>query len=251
MSLYKEFDLSDNGDVVNDVALVTSGIFQDGASKITTFFTSSVQSGSTGDYSLDVFKNSPASNASASVQFGIAYGHYAGSGSLGGIGVVGERPSAAVYGQLNNLINPPQTSKFVFGSHTADDIFAISFNRARTRESIEPGGWELQLSGSRGVTVKLIDDSSTFAAGNDSRRNFSPEFNIVSGSLVGGTTIKTAAASEGSNGTYGKFYPTIGLLILNSNRIEADLGAGFTGIKSGSNADGGNNDTFFQLVKKG
>ena len=63
MSLYKEFDLSDNGDVVNDVALVTSGIFQDGASKITTFFTSSVQSGSTGDYSLDVFKNSPASNA--------------------------------------------------------------------------------------------------------------------------------------------------------------------------------------------
>ena len=107
------------------------------------------------------------------------------------------------------------------------------------------------MSGSRGVTVKLIDDSSTFAAGNDSRRNFSPEFNIVSGSLVGGTTIKTAAASEGSNGTYGKFYPTIGLLILNSNRIEADLGAGFTGIKSGSNADGGNNDTFFQLVKKG
>ena len=252
MSLYKEFDLSDNGDVVNDVALVTSGIFQDGASKITTFFTSSVQSGSTGDYSLDVFKNSPASNASASVQFGIAYGHYAGSGSLGGIGVVGERPSAAVYGQLNNLINPPQTSKFVFGSHTADDIFAISFNRARTRESIEPGGWELQLSGSRGVTVKLIDDSSTFAAGNDSRRNFSPEFNIVSGSLVGGTTIKTAAASEGSNGTYGKFYPTIGLLVLNSNRIEADLENISGGqIKSGSNADGGNNDAFFQLVKKG
>ena len=47
MSLYKEFDLSDNGDVVNDVALVTSGIFQDGASKITTFFTSQSESRST------------------------------------------------------------------------------------------------------------------------------------------------------------------------------------------------------------
>ncbi len=245
------FRVIQDEDVINDSTIVTSGLFQDGVSNITTFFTSSVQSGSTGDYSLDVYRFNPSANASASVQFGVAYGHYAGSGSKGGVGVVGERPSAAVHGQFNQLINPALTEKFTFGSHTADDIFAISFNRARTRESIEPGGWELQLSGSRGVTVKLIDDSSTFAAGNDSRRNFSPEFNIVSGSLVGGTTIKTAAASEGSNGTYGKFYPTIGLLVLNSNRIEAELGAGFTGIKSGSNADGVNNDEFFQLVKKG
>ena len=36
----------------------------------------------------------------------------AGSGSLGGVGVVGERPSAAVYGQFNQLINPAQTQKF-------------------------------------------------------------------------------------------------------------------------------------------
>ena len=61
-------------DVINDKTIVTSGLFQDGVSSITTFFTSSVQSGSTGDYSLDVFRFSPSTNTSASVQFGVAYG---------------------------------------------------------------------------------------------------------------------------------------------------------------------------------
>ena len=48
MALYREFT---GDDVISDVAVVTSGVFQDGASKITTFFNSTVQSGSTGDYS--------------------------------------------------------------------------------------------------------------------------------------------------------------------------------------------------------
>ena len=151
-------------DIVNDRTIVTSGLFQDGVSSINTFFTSSVQSGSTGDYSLDVYRFNPSVNASASVQFGVAYGHYAGSGSKGGVGVVGERPSAAVYSQFNQLINPAQTEKFVFGEHTADDILVIAMNRARIREQMEPGGWELHLSGSHryveGHKIKLIDDSS-------------------------------------------------------------------------------------------
>ena len=155
--------LNQDTDVVTQASIVTSGVFQDGASKITTFFTSTVQSGSTGDYSLDVFRYNPANNASASVQFGIAYGHYEGSGSLGGVGVVGERPTAAVYSQFNNLINPPQTQKFKFGAVEADDIFVLSFNRARVRQDLEPGGWEIHLSASAGTAtkIKLIDDSST------------------------------------------------------------------------------------------
>jgi hypothetical protein len=241
-------------DVINDKTIVTSGLFQDGVSSITTFFTSSVQSGSTGDYSLDVFRFSPSTNTSASVQFGVAYGHYAGSGSKGGVGVVGERPSAAVHSQFNQLINPPQTTRFVFGSHTAEDIFVLAMNRARIREQMEPGGWELHLSGSNagpgGTKIKLIDDSSTNKGGNTARRNFSPEYNIVSGTLVGGRVIKTAASDEGAAGTYGKFYPSIGVLVLNVNRLEQDLDTPSGGqFKSGSNADGGNNDKFVTLLK--
>jgi len=54
--------LNQQTDVVTQASIVTSGVFQDGASKITTFFTSTVQSGSTGDYSLDVYRFNPASN---------------------------------------------------------------------------------------------------------------------------------------------------------------------------------------------
>jgi len=249
MALYKEFT---NDDVVSDVAVVTSGVFQDGASKITTFFNSTVQSGSTGDYSLDVYRYNPTGNASASVQFGVAYGHYAGSGSLGGVGVAGERPAAAVYGQFNNMINPPQTDKFKFGTFTADDIFALSVNRARIRESLEPGGWELHLSASAGTdnVVKLIDDSSTNKGGNTTRRNFAPEYNVVSGSLVGGTTIKDTATVDALSGSYGTFYPSIGVIILNSNRLESPGELGLT-ISTTSNFAGGNSRKLFDAVKLG
>lgn len=254
MAERKVFRPLSGDDIVNDRTIVTSGLFQDGVSSINTFFTSSVQSGSTGDYSLDVYRFNPSVNASASVQFGVAYGHYAGSGSKGGVGVVGERPSAAVYSQFNQLINPAQTEKFVFGDHTADDILVIAMNRARIREQMEPGGWELHLSGSHKYPeehkIKLIDDSSINKGGNTERRNFSPEYNIVSGTLVGGTNIPTA--TETAAGTYGKFYPSLGVLVLNVNRLEADLQDKDGGhFKSGSNALGGNNDAFVKLIQDG
>tara|TARA_B100001113_G_scaffold351855_1_gene351880 strand:- start:136 stop:1179 length:1044 start_codon:yes stop_codon:yes gene_type:complete len=253
MSTFRILDTAE--DIVNNSATVTSGVFQDGDSSITSFFTSSVQSGSTGDYSLDVFKFNPQSNASASVQFGVAYGHFQGSGSVGGVGVAGERPSAAVYGQFNQLINPPQTQKFTFGTHEADDIFVLTFNRARIRETLQRGGWELHLSGS-GVpgVIKLIDDSSTNKGGNTSRRNFSPEYNIVSGSLTGGTTIKDESSDDSTFGTYGLFYPEIGTLVLNPNRVESQItkvGTRTSLVASGSNSDGGNNDAFYETIKGG
>ena len=49
-------------DRVENVALVTSGIFQDGASSITAFFTSSTQYTNTGDYSVDIYRYNPSVN---------------------------------------------------------------------------------------------------------------------------------------------------------------------------------------------
>ena len=144
-------------DVVEDIGLVTSGIFQDGAASITQFHTSSTQYTNTGDYSVDVYRYDPVGNASASVQFGVAYGHVEGSGSLGTKGATGDRPTAAVYGQFNSLINPPKTTRFTFGPNTdAKEIYALSFNRARIREKVDPGNFEItfaQLSGSIGSDV--------------------------------------------------------------------------------------------------
>ena len=235
-------------DRIENVALVTSGMFQDGASTISAFYTSSTQYTNTGDYSIDVYRYNPASNASASVQFGVAYGHVGGSGSLGTVGATGDRTTAAVYGQFNNTINPPQTTRFTFGGKSdVDEIYAISFNRARIREDIEPGGWELHLSGALG-SVKLIDDSSTIKGGTNNTRNFAPEYSVVSGTLSGGTSIHTAASGESSTyGSYGTFYPSIGVILLNPRRLsQSSLGL-ITA--SGANSDDRNDKTLYNSIK--
>ena len=64
MAERKVFRPLSGDDIVNNRTIVTSGLFQDGVSSINTFFTSSVQSGSTGDYSLDVYRFNPSVNAS-------------------------------------------------------------------------------------------------------------------------------------------------------------------------------------------
>ena len=63
MSTYKNFT---GEDVSEDTGIVTSGIWQDGASNITTFFSSSTQYTNTGDYNIDVYRYDPSANASAS-----------------------------------------------------------------------------------------------------------------------------------------------------------------------------------------
>ncbi len=147
--------------------------------------------------------------------------------------MVGRRETATVYGQFLNLTQPPETTEFSFGQGTpavCQQIYAISFDRARSREKVDPGNWELQLAGgqvnaSNKKTIKLIDDSST----NTSILNDAgiTEYNIVSGSIQGGsTTIHKAAASEGTDsGSFGKFYPDLGVLIINATRLQvSDLG---------------------------
>ena len=248
MAYYKNLE---GTDVIQNVGLVTSGIFQDGASSITQFHTSSTQYTNTGDYSVDAYRYNPGTNASASVQFGVAFGHAEGSGSLGTKGATGDRPTAAVYGQFNNLINPPQTTRFTFGPVSdVKNIYTLSFNRARMREEIEPGGWELHVTSGTGKTVRLIDDSSTLEGGNNNQRNFAPEYNIVSGTLIGGTSIYKAAASENSTlGSFGTFYPKLGVMVFNPQRFTSGSIALVS--LSGSNSDDRNALTFFKAIKDG
>ena len=216
----------ENDIITEEEVSLTSGIWSEGAGTLTSFFTSSVQSSSNGQYFLQVFNKVPSDSTSAP-QFAILYGHKAGSGSLGKPGVVGRRETATVYGLFLNLTQPPETTEFSFGQGTpavCQQIYAISFDRARSREKVDPGNWELQLAGgqvnaSNKKTIKLIDDSSTSVTTvNDAGIT---EYNVVSGSIQGGSTIiQKAADSEGTDsGSYGKFYPDLGLIILNAHAL--------------------------------
>ncbi len=217
--------LEDRDIVQESNVTLTSGIWSEGATSLTAYHTSSTQSGSNGTYFLQTF-NKATSDATSQKQFAILYGHKGGSGSLGKPGTDGNRETAAVYGQLLNLTQPAETELFTFGNGddvTKQHIFAIAFDRARMREKVDPGNWEIKLGNSgsgAGHFVSLIDDSST--ATTTVNDNGVTEYNVVSGSIQdGSTTIHTAASSMvAATGSYGKFYPDLGLIILSAHALE-------------------------------
>ena len=235
-------NLNEQNDIVRETdQTISSGIWSEGATTLSSFFTSSVQSGSNGAYYMQVF-NKDVSDASSAKQFSILYGHKGGSGSLGKPGVTGNRETAVVYGQMLNLTQPPETELFTFDSTNAatqQHIFALSFDRARMREKVDPGNWEIKLGNSgsgAGHFVRLIDDSST----NSSYVNSAgvTEYNVVSGSIQGGsTTIAFSAADmDDATGSYGKFYPDLGLVILNAHALSLSQ-LGSTGGDAENNAN--------------
>jgi len=115
---------------------------------------------------------------------------------------------------------------------------------------MEPGGWEIHL-GTGANKIKLIDDSSANKGGNTNQRNFAPEYNVVSGSLVGGTTINTAASSEpATSGSYGTFYPSLGVILLNPDRLGDTNGLNLTTTEA-SNTDSRNHRNLFNSIVQG
>ena len=254
MAIYKDFNIQPenslvSSDVVTNVKdIISSGMWANGAGSITAYYTSSTQSGSSGAYYLDVYSANPQSDSTAKPQFSVAYGHYHGSGSVGAIGTVGNRASATIYRQLTNTLLGPTEDKFTFagtGTRTQPDyVYAISIARQQLREKMDPGNWELWISGSGNNKYKFIDDSgaTTSPTVNQGGR----VFNIVSGSIASGTAVtKTAAASQGGGG-FGLFYPDLGILVFNGPALQSSASLS---IESGSNSEGGNVVEFFEDIK--
>ena len=81
----------------------------------------------------------------------------------------------AIYSQYKQLLLAPSDTRFTTaGSGSTDYIYAVNFKRARLKERLDPGNWELPLKsiGSRttnatgsvvtssAALIQLIDDSS-------------------------------------------------------------------------------------------
>ena len=250
MSVFQRFD-RENDIVENQRTTVSSGLWSGGSGTLTAFFTSSAD---TTAHVKDIYKSNPATDTAAEVQFAIGYASFGGSGSLGNTTdtTAGNRESAALYRQFANVLLPPNTDKFTFtgASSTSDDFYFVSFQRARMREKIDPGNWELNLgsgsllvpSGHRGDAIRLIDDSST---------NTSPDVNeggrvfyVVSGSVASG--VATAATAQGP-GAYGLFYPDLGLILLNPATL---VSASIVTLTS-TNANDNNSQRFFNSIASG
>ena len=82
MSIFTPFE--DEDIIPGQVNTVSSGMWSGGVGTLTAFHTSSTQSGSTGEHYYDVYNGVVGTNATASIQFSVTYGHFNGSGSLTG-----------------------------------------------------------------------------------------------------------------------------------------------------------------------
>jgi len=221
---FKRFDPEDL--VISNDA-VTATAWSNNTPTLTSFYTSSVQiAGSNGEFYYSVYQTS-STDATAAVQFDIAYCDVSGSGStFYNALVTGSSPTRTNYGQYRTLVLGDENASFIFGNQTSSYFYVINTERTRFKESLLPGTMTLSLSGSGGL-LKLTDDSAlgNAAVFTDAGRRY----NIVSGSA--GTVYTGVTGSGGTgwsvnSGSYGWFLPDIGLLLLNGEALD---GAGADG----------------------
>ena len=217
-------------DIVQQTSKVTVSAWDNNTNELTTAFTSSAKSvlttpSSSGAHFLNVHFNS----STSSVQYAIAYGHKAGSGSqnfTNAVGSKGKSPSRNIYSQYRQLVFGNETSDFNFTDFTPDDIYVLNINRSRYKHSLKPGSLNLVLSGSSVATgrqsiIHLTDDSVT-STGSAVITNAGRQFNIVSGSS--GVRLGSNTVQVDSSGSFGFFYPDSGFIVLNPAALDHHVG---------------------------
>jgi len=221
-------------DFVVSADSITSTLFSGEVPTLTQFFTSSQTSSF--DTFLDVFQTSSL-RSDAAVQFSIAYGEVNGSGSAPyNTLVTGSSPSRVTYGQYRTLVNGDENTNFNFGVGNTDsrDMYALTVNRARYKEKLFPGTFNLVISGSDGSVaskIQLTDNSkdvSTLTFSDAGR-----VFDIVSGtngSAVSESVTGSVTGGYTPSGSYGKFLPDVGLILLNPRALALSASQGGVGL---------------------
>ena len=246
--IYMPFDVTD--DVLPlQVETITKGLFAGNTGSLTSMFTSSLLTATQKTYYQEIFSTAdPLQSNSATSEFSIAYGHRGGSGSADLTGNLNnDTPTRAIYRQYAQLLLDPSDTKFTFNGVDSDSIYVLNFNRARMREKLDPGNFEInlaRLSGSAFVAdenqfvnahtgsnvqlafpeggdvpavIQIIDDSSVAPA---QVGESGLVYSLISGSIDGGTNIHNAASPE----HYGLLFPQHGIAILNGDKLDSDAG---------------------------
>lgn len=229
---YKIFTDFEDGDISELTGTeVTTGLWSNDTGSLSTIFSSSVQIANSGEYYYDLYNGS--NIATSDIQFSVAYGHVNGGGSppLSTLNT-STLPTQVVYAQYRNILLAKGVEKFTFGTTESDDIYVINFQRSRLKQALDPGNWQLGLSGSNGLHT-FIDDSglTTAVVGNLVANNV---YNVKSGSL---NVTNTA-----SNTVFGLVFPDYGVIVLNPSAISSSVG--FSGSVDSPNMRSGTNSPF-------
>lgn len=224
-------------DFVVSTDAVSSTLFSNDAPSLTTAFTSSAQqAGSSGDFYLNVFNTA----ATSSIQFAIAYGNSAGSGSaVYNAAVDGKTPTSTVYGQWQDLVIGDENTNFTFGAITSSEFFAMTFERARYKDALFLGSLSLTLSGSSG-SITLTDNSNyvTSVQFTEAGR----VFQLITGSFGTRANITSRNTVDGfsaNSGSYGWLLPDIGAIVLNPLALADFATSGGIGLQYSGSAFSG------------
>lgn len=206
-------------DSVVSADAVISPMWSSDVTTLTALFTSSVQESSIpGTFYLDVYQTQ-SSAIDSQVQFSIAYGHISGSGSAYfNQSIVDKTPTRDIYGQFRSLIYGDENTPFTFGSnnYSSKDIIVLSVNRARFKESFNPGSMTLTLANG-GSVLKLTDDSTVTTTA--TYIGTSRVYQLLSGSFN-----SVYSTSYTVSGSYGIVVPDEGLIILNPRALANPAG---------------------------
>jgi len=229
---FKRFDPED---FVVSADTVSSTVWSNNSISLNTYFTSSVQKeGSSGPYYLNVYQTESA-DSTAAVQFSIAYGNAQGGGGLlFDASVSGKSATTTIYGQYRTLVLEDENSSFTFGPTATgsidNDFYAISIERARYKEKLLPGSFNLVLSSSNDnlAELHLTDDSNevTLPTFYGTQR----AYQVISGS--DGTPWNGNGYTP--SGSYGLFLPDISTVLLNATALDLDNTPGSTGTNDGA-----------------
>lgn len=244
---FKQFE---NEDVIVSADSISSTVWSTDTYELATYATSSTQEAATsGDYYLNVYQTgSDLSNAA--VQFSVAYGHKDGLGSTAfNSNVAGKSPTSTIYGQYRTLVLGDEEKDILFGGVASQKgIYAISIDRARYKEKLLPGTFNLKLND--GSTDLFLTDNSgqvSTVTYNDAGR----VYEIITGSngvaYDGGNGYTSATSYQAS---FGKFLPDIGVILLNGQALDDHLGT-LNFLTGSSDSNGANNATLYAAIDRG
>jgi hypothetical protein len=217
-----------NGDVVEGGSeRITRGLWSDNVGTLAAYHTSSGQSSTQKQYYYEIY-NGVSTTTTSEPQFSVVYGHKAGSGSLS---TNSDSPSQAIYSQYAQTLLDDNKTTFEFNSVSTQHIYAVNIQRARLKDRLDPGNFELclaQLSGSTinslntnvsvsgslsvNTVVQLIDDSGDSL---QTQNQIGRVFNLVSGSITNGIHSPTTY--------YGSVYPEQGVIVINADTLNDNL----------------------------
>jgi len=223
------FKLLTTNDILPSNEAVTSTMWSNEISVLTSMYTSSAQIDLVGQFYYNIYQADPLITPSAEVQFSIAYCDIEGSGSQFFTTGSPHTPTNVNYNQYKSLILGGTAENFVFGTTTSSYFYALPMERTRYKEKILPGSLELVVGGK-----SLTDTSPNNPVA--IHPNIGRRYNIVSGSV--GSPIGTDV--------YGWLLPDIGLILLDGSMLDNNTTMTNTG--QSSNTDNKNPEKLLNAI---